>query len=154
MFQPLAPTLPGARRIQHRVTLPAAPQRVFDFVTNAAQWVQWHPATRSVHDVPDRPLTLGETMVEHLQAAHRSFEATWMVKACEPGRLWVIATETRLGASVITYRFEPANGATRFERTCDFRSEGAWRLLDGNVTKWMLARQAAKALENLRNLPW
>jgi uncharacterized protein YndB with AHSA1/START domain len=150
----IAHDLPGATRIVHSVTIPCAPQRVFDFVTNASQWKRWHPATHAVRGVPERPLVRGETMVEHIKAAHRSFEATWTVTACEPGALWRIETGTPYGASILTYRLAPAAEGTFFERTCDFRSEGAWRRLDGNLTRWMLARQAARALANLRELDW
>jgi uncharacterized protein YndB with AHSA1/START domain len=144
---------PRFQRIVHSVVIPASQEKVFDFVTNASQWQLWHPATRSVRDVPRRPLTIGETMVEHIRAAHRSFEATWTVTACERPRLWQIRTKTPLGSSVITYRFAPRDGGScRFERTCDFHSEGWWRLLDGNVARWMLGRQASRALTNLRRL--
>ena len=145
----------GMQRIVHTIELAASPRQVFDFVTNPAQWHRWHPATHSVRGVEDRPLALGETVIEHIVAAHREFDAQWKVVACEPAKLWRLETSTPLGASVLTYRLTPtATGGTYFQRTCDFRSEGAWRLLDGNVTKWMLARQAQKALENLRALAW
>ncbi|MBI2772856.1 MAG: SRPBCC family protein [Burkholderiales bacterium] len=149
---PVPPGLRGATRIVHRADLACTPHTLFDFVTNASQWHRWHPATHAVRNVPDRPLVKGEQMVEHIKAAHRSFEATWTVIDCDPGRLWRITTATPLGASVLTYRMAPAPGGCHFERTCDFRSEGAWALLDGNLTRWMLARQAAQALRNLQQL--
>jgi uncharacterized protein YndB with AHSA1/START domain len=151
---PVPRDLPGSTRIVHTVVIAATPQRVFDFVTNASRWKRWHPATHAVHGVPDRPLVWGETMVEHIKAAHRSFEATWTVTAREPGALWRIETRTPYGASILTYRLAPHPEGTWFERTCDFRSEGPWRRLDGNLTRWMLARQAARALANLRALDW
>ena len=152
--QPVPRDLPHATRIVHTAVVQCAPQRLFDFVTNASQWKRWHPATHAVRGVPERPLVLGETMVEHIKAAHRSFEATWTVTACEPGSLWRIETATPYGASILTYRMKAVPGGTMFERTCDFRSEGVWRRLDGNLTRWMLARQAARALANLRALDW
>jgi uncharacterized protein YndB with AHSA1/START domain len=151
---PVPRDLAGATRIVHTAAIAASPQRVFDFVTNASQWKRWHPATHAVRGVPERPLVLGESMVEHVKAAHRSFEATWTVTGCEPGALWCIETSTPYGASVLTYRLAPTAGGTHFERTCDFRSEGVWHRLDGNLTRWMLARQAARALANLRALDW
>jgi len=154
-FDQLVPRdLHDATRIVHLAVIPCAPQRLYDFVTNASQWKRWHPATHAVRGVPDRPLGLGETMVEHIKAAHRSFEATWTVTACEPGSLWRIETGTPYGASILTYRMKAVPGGTMFERTCDFRSEGVWRRLDGNLTRRMLARQAARALANLRALDW
>jgi uncharacterized protein YndB with AHSA1/START domain len=138
-------------RIVHTAQLAAPPERVFDFVTNTVQWQRWHPATHSVRGAPDRPLALGETVIEHIRAARREFDAEWKVVACERPSLWRIETATPMGASVLTYRLTPSgSGGTHFERTCDFESAGAWRLLDGNLTKWMLARQAKQALANLR----
>jgi uncharacterized protein YndB with AHSA1/START domain len=140
-------------RIVHTAEFTAPPAQVFDFVTNPAQWHRWHPATHAVRGVEDRPLQRGETVIERIKAAHREFDAEWTVVACDPPALWQLETSTPLGASVLTYRLRPtASGGTHFERTCDFRSHGFWRLLDGNVTKWMLATQAKKALENLRPL--
>jgi uncharacterized protein YndB with AHSA1/START domain len=142
---------PRFQTIRHAVVIAAPPAEVFDFVTNASQWQRWHPATRSVREVPNRPLALGETMIEHIHAAHRSFEAKWTVTACERPTLWRIETATPYGASAVSYRLQPLGSGTRFERTCDFHSEGLWRLLDGNLTRWLLARQAARALSNLHD---
>jgi hypothetical protein len=149
---PVPRTLAGATRIVHTADIACAPRQLFDFVTNASQWYRWHPATHAVRDVPARPLTVGETVVEHIKAAHRDFEARWTVTACDRPALWRIETATPLGASVLTYRLLPTATGTHFERTCDFRSEGVWHWLDGNVTRWMLARQAARALANLKAL--
>ena len=131
------------------IHIPAPPEAVYDFVTNAARWHTWHPATHRVRDVPQRPLVLGETMVEEIHAGFRRFEATWQVTEHEPPRRWAIATRTPHGHSTVRYELQAEEGGTRFQRTCEFESRGAWRLLDGNVAKWMLERQAAQALENL-----
>ncbi|MBC5763250.1 SRPBCC family protein [Ramlibacter albus] len=133
------------------VVIAAPPTEVYDYVTNAAQWKQWHPATRNVRDVPNRPLQLGETMTEHIHAGFRNFEAVWRVTQWDRPSLWRIETTTRYGASAVTYRLQPLGAGCRFERTCEFHSEGAWRLLDGNLARWLLKRQAARALSNLHD---
>ena len=137
-------------RFTQSVHIAAPPEAVFPFVTNAAQWHTWHPATHSVREVPDRPLGLGETVVEEIRAGFRHFDAKWQVIECAPTRRWVIDTRTPLGHSTVSYDLTPENGGTRFQRSCEFASTGAWSLLDGTAVKWMLARQAATALENLR----
>jgi len=119
-------------------------------VTNAAQWHSWHPATHAVRDVPDRPLALGETVVEEIRAGFRRFDATWQVIEQVPPWRWSIATHTSRGHSTVSYELQAEEGGTRFRRTCEFASNGPWRLLDGSIAKWLLARQAARALENLR----
>src|SRR5438132_299545 len=111
--------MPGRpfQRFVQSIVLAAPPDQVFDFVTNPSQWYRWHPATRSVRDVPPRPLGLHETMVEHIRAGGRSFEAVWTVVACERPSLWQIETATPHGASVITYHLEPLGSGCRFERS-------------------------------------
>ena len=139
-------------RFAQAVVLAAPPQQVFDFVTNAAQWKRWHPATHAVRGAPNRPLGAGEQVAEQIHAGWRDFEAVWTVAACEPPHLWRIETSTPHGASAVTYRLDALGTGCRFERTCEFHSRGAWRLLDGTVARWMLKRQAARALANLHAL--
>lgn len=107
----------------------------------------------SVRDVPARPLTVGETMRELIAVAGRRNEAVWTVVACEAPQRWEIATDTAAGSAHIVYRITPTDGGCRFQRTLDYRSKGwFWRLLDGNLTRWILVRQSARALQNLRSV--
>lgn len=41
------------------VELRCAAEEAFAFVTNPSRWSRWHPATRAVRGVEDRPLALG-----------------------------------------------------------------------------------------------
>lgn len=126
---------------------------VFDFATNAFRWPRWHPATRAVRDVPDRPLRVGETVVESIRAGGRSFDAIWTVLACEPPRRWVIATHSAQGAAWIEYTLQPRAGGTRFRRELRYRSHRwPWRLLDRTLMRWILTRQSARALRRLRSV--
>lgn len=135
------------------VELPCAAEEAFAFVTNPARWSRWHPATVAVRGVPDRPLALGETVVETIGAAGRRFEATWTVHACEPPRRWVIETTSAEGDARIEYQLEPGARGCRFTRLLWFRSHRApWRWLDRNLTRWLLARQSRRALDNLQRL--
>lgn len=135
------------------VELPCATEEAFAFVTNPARWPRWHPATIAVRGVADRPLALGETVVETIGAAGRTFEATWTVRACVPPRRWVIETASAEGDARIEYQLEPGARGCRFTRLLWFRSNRApWRWLDRNLTRWLLARQSRRALDNLRRL--
>lgn len=135
------------------VDLPCAADEAFAFVTNPSRWSRWHPATRAVRGAPDRPLALGETVVERIGAAGRSFEATWTVRACEPPRRWVIETTSAQGDARVEYQLEPLAGGCRFTRLLWFRSRRApWRWLDRSLTRRLLARQSRRALGNLRRL--
>ena len=150
-FVAATPALSGATTIHSAIDIARAPAEAFAFVTSPALWHRWHPATRSVREVPNRPLVAGETMLESIRAAGRSFDALWTVLACDAPSRWVIATDTPHGVARITYRIGATARGCRFERTLEFRSKGRpWCWLDGTLTRWILVRQSAQALRNLR----
>ncbi len=139
--------------IETEVLIARSSTEVFAFATNAARWPQWHPATAGVDDVPDRPLVEGETVLEHIRAAGRTFDARWRVVVCEPGVRWDIETATPMGEARIAYRLQADGAGCRFRRTLCYRSTRApWRWLDRTLTRWILVRQSRRALENLRRV--
>ena len=136
-----------------RVTIPAPASDLFALVTNASQWPRWHPATASVRDTPDRPLVQGESVVESIRAAGRSFDARWVVVECDAPRHWVIATDSPQGCARIEYTLTPEHAGTRFTRCLRWRSHTAlWAWCDRWLTRWILARQSRRALRNLASL--
>lgn len=125
---------------------------VFEFVTNAALWHYWHPATVATL-APTRPLQQGEQAVETIRAGRRRFDATWTVLACEPPQLWVIATATDYGDARIVYELRDDGAMTRFFRTLAYRSRRwPWTWLDGNLTRRALLQQSETALANLKRV--
>ena len=163
MSQPVRPSLGwppdtdeaalGLRKIETAVRIDASMPTVHGYATDASRWHEWHPATRTVRDVPPRPLGLGETIVEHIAAGGRRFTTTWAVVAVDVPHLWVIATDAREGSARIVYRLEPDGAATRFRRTLQFRSGWRWmRWLDPLIARWILAPQSRRALDNLRRV--
>ena len=126
---------------------------VFAFATNASLWHHWHPATEAVSGVQNRPLVVGDTVTESIRAGGRHFLATWTVLACEAPTLWVIATCTDEGDARIVYEVRSEGALSRFIRTLQCRSRRwPWSALDGNLTRWVLARQSARALINLKRV--
>ncbi len=126
---------------------------VFDFVTRPTQWHRWHPATKEVTNAPDRPLTVDDTMCEHISVVGQHFSAIWKVYECEPHRHWLIATDASHGASKITYDCRVVDGGCEFHRRLDYRSKNWFmRLLDNNIIKWSINRQSTTALANLKAL--
>jgi hypothetical protein len=144
--------------IETEVRINAPCTVVHSVATNAARWHEWHPATRSVESVPDRPLGLGETVCEHIRAGGRRFSATWTVIGIDAPQLWVIATDTPQGLARIRYRLVSETGpggaaVTRFHRTLEFRSRPRLlRALDPWVRRWVLAPQSRRALDNLKRV--
>jgi uncharacterized protein YndB with AHSA1/START domain len=135
------------------LTIPASAPELFALVTNASQWPRWHPATASVRETPDRSLQQGESVVESIRAAGRSFDARWVVVECDAPRRWVIATDSPHGCAWIEYTLDPDQAGTRFTRRLRWRSHGAfWALCDRWLTRRILARQSRQALLNLAGL--
>ena len=141
----------GGAQVETEIEIRRPPPEVFAYVTTPALWSTWHPATVAVRDVPQRPLTTGETAVEVISVAGRRGEATWTVRACTPPRSWEIVTDNAQGSARIVYRLTPVAGGTRFHRTLYFRSKRwPWRALDSTLMRWVLVRQSARALANLK----
>ena len=138
-------------RVKTEISIHRSRREVFNLATTPALWHTWHPATVSVSDVPNRPLIKGETVREKIAVAGRRSEAVWTVVACDAPQRWEIATDTPTGTAHITYRLTPTNSGCRFYCTLDFRSKhGLRRLLDSSLTRWILMRQSARALANLK----
>ena len=145
-------------KIETEVVIAADCATVHAMASNAARWHEWHPATRSVDALPDRPLRGGESIVEHISAAGRRFTATWTVIAVEAPHLWVIVADTPQGLARLAYRLAPTTlpdgrPATRFHRTLECRSKG-WllRLLDPLLLPLTLVPQSRRALDNLKRV--
>ncbi len=140
-------------QIVSRVDIACQPPAVFEFVTNAARWTRWHPATVSVSGAADRPLAQGETVDELIHAGPRRFSARWTVLECDPPRRWVIVTDSAQGAARITYELSGLDGACRFERVLEYESKRRpWKWFDGTLTRWLLMRQSEQALHNLKRV--
>ena len=50
--------------VVNTVTINGAPKAVFDLITTARLWPQWHPATKGVGGVVERPYGLGDMIHE------------------------------------------------------------------------------------------
>ena len=140
-------------RVETQIEIGRPPRQVFDYVSTPALWHTWHPATVEVRNVPNRPLTTGETMLELIAVGGRRDQALWTVLACEPPQLWEIATDTANGVAHIDYRIAATATGCRFHRTLEFRSKRwPWRMLDSTLTRWILDRQSSRALFNLKQV--
>lgn len=140
-------------RIDTEIDIDHLQQEVFDYVTTPGLWHTWHPATVEVREAPNRPLITGETMLELIAVAGRRDQARWTVIACLPPQSWEITTDTENGTAHIAYTIKATDGGCRFHRTLEFRSKRwPWRALDSTLTRWILVRQSARALRNLKTV--
>jgi hypothetical protein len=98
---------------------------VFDVVTTARYWPQWHPATRGVEGDVGHLARLGDQITEHVTIAGIEGSGTWIV--VEHHRPYHLAMETDLpvGQLRISYQLATvADRGTRFRRDLDFPGLG------------------------------
>ncbi|MEO3757351.1 SRPBCC family protein [Mycobacterium sp. B14F4] len=105
-----------------------APETIYDFVTNPANWTKTYPGSTHVGALPDRlPLEVGDTWTESGPDGNRIF--TWHLAIAMRPKLWVFNSVGRLGHDAdgsggmegritVQYHFtEPGADVTLFTRT-------------------------------------
>lgn len=101
----------------HEVIIAATPSAVYDYVANPNSWPEWILASHHI-DSPDRPLAAGETFHEKWATRTGEVQLDWVVRAAQPGELWVAETKAAfLGPIIVRYTFEPVSEGTRYTRT-------------------------------------
>ena len=139
-------------RIYTSAHIPKPVEDVYDYVTTAGNWPQWHPSSLGVSGAVDHSGLPGEQIVEKFLVAGRRGEVVWTVKEREAARRWVIdgVIVGRGTGGRITYTLTPRDGGTFFEREFIYPTlNPLFALLD-----WLILRRRVKAesLEALRRL--
>ena len=109
------PTHPFER--SHSIVIAAAPEKVFDYVSNPRTWPQW---IASSHELvcDDRPMRYGDRFREHWSTRSGPVDLDWLVIACDAPRRWNGLTHTDFtGPIIVEYRCEAVAGGVKFTRT-------------------------------------
>ncbi|MGH9124152.1 MAG: SRPBCC family protein [Acidimicrobiales bacterium] len=119
-------------QIHHELTLPAAPQAVFDILANSAGWTSWFKGMRRVRiDGQDRGVGALRTVWVGLNRVQERFNV-WD----EPRRVAfniVSSNVPGLHSMVEDYQIEEAPGGTKLAITVGVEGAGPLRLLPGLV---------------------
>jgi uncharacterized protein YndB with AHSA1/START domain len=107
--------------VVNTVTINGAPKTVFDLITTARLWPQWHPATKGVGGVVERPYGLGDLIHERGRIGDKDFETTW--KVVEHVRPSKIVLQSQNAPTRITYTFKPGKGTTIFTRKLEYKAD-------------------------------
>ena len=111
----------GVTAVTNTVTIKGPPKAVFDLITTARLWPQWHPATKAVGGVVERPYGLGDLIHERGQIGSADFETTW--KVVEHVRPSKIVLQSQKAPTRITYTFAAGKGTTVFTRKLEYQGE-------------------------------
>jgi uncharacterized protein YndB with AHSA1/START domain len=124
---------------------------VFDLVTTARFWPQWHPATESVAGVTQRPYQYGEFIAERGQIGPARFGITWkVIEHARPAHV-VLACDTP--PARITYSFRGGAQTTEFQRTVEYDpAVFASAFPDPTLLERYMYNQSQQALEQLKDL--
>lgn len=124
-------------QVSHHVVVDRPIRAVFDVVTTARFWPEWHPATRAVEGDIDHPARLGDRITEHVTIAGLEGTGTWTVTEYDPPHHLALETDLAFGHLRISYQLATEGGGTRFQRDLDFPDLGP------QVTAAMEAQSAA-----------
>lgn len=133
--------------VTNTVTIKGSPGAVFDLITTARFWPQWHPATRGVGGVVERPYGAGDLVHERGRVGDADFETTW--KVIEHVRPSKVVLESQTARARITYTFKRAKGTTTFTRKLEYETENFASVKD---LEKIMRDQSAKALAQLKAL--
>ena len=110
----------GMTAVVNSAAIAGTPKAVFDLITTARLWPQWHPATKEVGGVVERPYGLGDFIHEKGTIGDKDFQVTW--KVVEHVRPSKIVLQSQSGPARITYTFKPGKGTTLFTRKLEYQA--------------------------------
>jgi uncharacterized protein YndB with AHSA1/START domain len=112
-------------QVSHHFVVDRPIDAVFDVVTTARFWPEWHPATRGVEGDIDHPARLGDKITEHVTIAGIQGSGTWSVVELDRPHHLALETDLALGHLRISYQLTTVDGGrTRFQRDLDFPELG------------------------------
>lgn len=127
--------------------------RVFDLVTTARYWPDWHPATLGVSGAVETPMRLGDSIHERARIGGVIGENDWTVVECvRPSRIVLRMPGTRLGDLEIVYRFSPWGDAIEITRELEFDLANLPPSMDKRMIEQQMNTDSAEAVQRLRDL--
>ena len=129
-------------------------EKVFDYVTTASNWPEWHPSTVRVSGAVFHPALEGETIVETVKFGIARDRFTWKVEERQAPNRWVIrATSERHRQKVrIAYTLTPRDGGTLWEREMSFDIRKSLQLLNELLFSRLLRRNSETAVRRLKEV--
>lgn len=125
---------------------------IFDLVTTAKYWTQWHPATVEVRGQIETPMQLGDVIWERAKIGEAIGENDWTVTEwARPTRFVLSMPSTRLGDLKITYGFTPHGDGVEYTRELQYDASGFPPPVAKQIEQQM-ASDSAEALHRIKAL--
>ena len=97
-------------RVSHRFVADRPIDAVFNVVTTARFWPEWHPATRGVEGDIGHPARLGDQITEHVTIAGIQGSGTWTVVEHDRPHHLAMETDLAFGHLRISYQLTTVDG--------------------------------------------
>jgi uncharacterized protein YndB with AHSA1/START domain len=140
-------------RIHNAIQINKPVEQVFDFVTTAANWLQWHPSSLGVTGATDHSGQVGEKVTEQYSVAGNRGSVVWTVRERDYPRHWVIdgVLQERSGGGTVAYTLTAKNGGTFFEREFTYPVPNLlFGLFDALIYRRRVQAESEQALRNLK----
>ena len=140
-------------RVTQSIIVRGPLDRVFDLVTTARYWPDWHPATLGVGGAVETPMQLGDLIHERVRIGGTIGENDWIVvEHAHPCRVVLRMPSTRLGNLEIVYRFAPRGDAVEFTRELEFDLMSLPPSMDKPAIEQQMNTDSAEGLRRLKDL--
>lgn len=138
------------KTVTNSIFLSRDPSAIFDLVTTAKYWPEWHPATVGVSGQVQNPMHPGDLIRERAKIGQDIGENNWTVTDWEKDKRVVLEMPgTRLGDLKITYRFEPKMNGVQFTRELSFDASGFPEAVSAQISRQM-DTDSAEALKRIK----
>src|SRR5207249_3243375 len=104
--------------VENQVRIVGPLAAVFDLVTTARFWPRWHPASRAVAGVIERPYQLGDVIYERVSFGNKLVNFTWRV--AEHVRPQRVVLQAEIADARISYSFAAEGPAVLFTRVLHY----------------------------------
>jgi uncharacterized protein YndB with AHSA1/START domain len=136
--------------VDNSVSIARPVEEVFSFVTDTTNDPQWHTDVIDATKISDGPIGKGTAFSVVIKFMGKK-EGRWDIVEFEPNRREVIKVTAKPVSPTLTYRFEQANGGTRFSRRIDLEPTGFFKVMKGMMRR-MMEKGNAGYLANLKNV--
>jgi carbon monoxide dehydrogenase subunit G len=142
-------------RVERTVQIAAPPGELYEIVMDPNRLADWVTIHRSLDDAPDGQLRKGSELTQTLHLAGRDFKVAWrVVENDRDGGHVVWEGKGPLGSRArVEYRFEAADGGTRFGYVNEYRLPGGpLGRAFGPAVRRLTVKEVDGTLEKLRGL--
>lgn len=137
--------------VENQVRIAGRIEPIFDLATSARYWPQWHPASRAVAGVLQRPYLLGDVIHERAEFLGHVVNVTWRI--AEHRRPTHVVLQATNATARIVYAFQPEQDAVLFTRSLNYDAEILRAVFsDEKKLHELMAQQSQHSLQKLKEL--